>query len=93
MTETGEGAARKRSVKIKMGGKVVALALLGKHLGLFVDRKEQDHESVRHVSTDELRQELADYIRKAGDVGGGAGAPASPDDREGALPPPGPDEA
>jgi hypothetical protein len=93
MTETTEDNKRKSSVRIKMGGKVLALGLLGKHLGLFVDRKENEHESLRHVSTDELRQELAVIDRKLGDAGGGAAAPAEADDRQGDLPPPGPDEA
>jgi phage terminase small subunit len=92
MTETTEGDKRKRHVKIKMGGKVVALGMLGKHLGLFVERKEQDHESLRHVSTEELARELADYARTLG-LGGGADAPSAPVEGGGADAPPEPDQA
>ena len=85
MTETAEGDRRKRNVKIKMGGKVVALGLLGKHLGLFVDRKDHDHDSVRRVSIDEIKREVADIDRKLGDAGGGAAAPADVADQTEAL--------
>src|SRR5262249_13236627 len=64
MTETGEGASRKRKVRIRLGQKVPALALLGKHLALFVDRQETGDQPLRQLTTEELKRRLADIDRK-----------------------------
>ena len=65
MTETVDGDKRKRDVRIRLGNKVAALAYLGKHLGLFVERiEENDDESLRHLTVDELKQRAAELQRQ-----------------------------
>jgi len=91
MTETGEGEKRRRTVKIKLGDKFPALAHLGKHLGLFVERKGESNDDLRRLSEGELRDELA---RLRGDTDPEDGQTAGPaEDRARALPPPRKDEA
>jgi len=85
MIETGEGENRRRSVKIRLGNKFHALAQLGKHLGLFVERKDGSNDDLRRLSADELKAELA---RLRGQRGAGDGEAArGADDRARALPP------
>jgi uncharacterized small protein (DUF1192 family) len=60
-----DGDKRKRDVRIRLGNKVAALAYLGKHLGLFVERiEENDDESLRHLTVDELKQRAAELQRQ-----------------------------
>jgi phage terminase small subunit len=66
MTDTGEGEKRRRTVKIKLGDKFPALVHLGKHLGLFVERKGESDDDLRRMSEDELRNELARLQREDG---------------------------
>jgi phage terminase small subunit len=96
MIETVEGDRRKRDVRIKLGNKVGALAYLGKHLGLFVERiEENDDESLRHLTVDELKLRLAEFQRQheERERRRGAGPDASPEDLGGAVPAPAEDPA
>src|SRR5262249_12164281 len=86
MIETGEGENRRRTVKIKLGDKLPALAHLGKHLGLFVERKGESDDDLRRLTAEELERELAELERTDGSRDGDAAE--APEDQARALPPP-----
>ena len=96
MTESGAGDTRKCDVRIRLGNKVAALAYLGKHLGLFVERiEENDDESLRHLTADELKSRVVELERQYEErERRRPGRPETPpEDVGGALPPPVEDKA
>jgi hypothetical protein len=96
MVETVDGDKRKRDVRVRLGNKVAALAHLGKHLGLFVERiEENDDESLRHLTVDELKARLAELQRQyeESERRRGPRSPAPVHDVAGAVPPPAADQA
>ena len=93
MTETGEGPDRKQSVRIRVGEKLAALAHLGKHLGLFTERKDEAHEHLRQLTKDDIERRMADIDRQLADIGySGAASSGEAQDEGRALPPPPKDE-
>ena len=70
----GEGADTVKRVRFKLADKRAALVDLGKHLGMFVDRK---HVTLEHgdKTDDELRNELADLVEQFRALGVGRETP------------------
>jgi phage terminase small subunit len=59
VTERGEGSDRVSVMRIKLCDRHAPLVSLGKHLGLFTDRKDpQDH--LRHLTIDDLQRRCAE---------------------------------
>ena len=73
VTERGEGASRVSTVRIKLGERLGALTNLGKYFGLFIEKMEANHDALRNLTDDELRQRANELQRKLG-LAGSAGA-------------------
>jgi phage terminase small subunit len=88
MTERGEGENRTRHVRIKLGNKLAALATLGKHLGLFVERQGDSNDDLKRLTADELRRHMVELDRKLQGFGGDGAAPGEGEGGTRALPSP-----
>jgi phage terminase small subunit len=83
VTERGEGEKRVSTVRIKLGERLGALTNLGKHFGLFIDKIQVDHDPIRDLTDDQLRQRALELQRKLGLAG-----PARPEQGAGGDGPP-----
>jgi len=68
VTERGEGERRVSTMRIRLCDRHAPLVSLGKHLGLFADRRKDPQEHVRGLTREELRQQVAGLNRKVGHV-------------------------
>jgi hypothetical protein len=95
ITERGEGPDRMRQIRIRLCDRVAPLIHLGKHFGLFIDKKGRSHgyagshgEDLADLTDDELEQYAAELDRQyqerkpapADRVPAGEPAPAQPPD-------------
>jgi hypothetical protein len=62
--ERGEGEKRRRIMRVRLGNRNAALVSLGKYIGMFADKPEQD--ALRKTSTEDLKRKLAELNRKRG---------------------------
>jgi phage terminase small subunit len=74
--ERGEGPDRVSRMRIRLCDRHAPLVSLGKHFGLFTDRKDDPQEHLRHLSSDELRRHNAELQAKIDDLG--RSQPAAP---------------
>jgi hypothetical protein len=90
ITQRGEGAGRVSNVRIKLCDRVAPLVHLGRHYGLFNERKHNVHEHLAHLTDDDLWQRAAELERELalgnpaqpGHAPGGAQAPPQPQQAE-----------
>src|SRR5262249_19311991 len=90
LVEKGEGAERRRDLRIRLADKRGPLVDLGRHFGLFVERKDDVHgRDLHHLTDDQLRQRARELQQKLGLAG-----PAQPEQGvRGDVVPQGEDEA
>ena len=82
ITEKGERPDRVCTTRIRMCDRHGPLLSLGKHLGLFVDRKGEPHDDLRDMSKEELERELERLRREPEETSAApanAGQPSAPD--------------
>lgn len=68
MDGRGEDAREVRRVKFKLHGKIEALTLIGKHLGMFVDKSEVKHEFSIQTLFQTLEQVKAERAKEKADA-------------------------